>query len=185
MSSRAIIARCIENGFFTSWCWINGDPENIGEILRTYFTTDDMVEELISFKSILGVFKDPADDTNKYITGSFTRLSNGLYVKYDDGKNTVISGGLNGFFPTLSIMMKEEVQYIYIFDAHVWKTYRLDNVSDQIVKKKTKTDDSKSEDKKAEDHPVRIRGRIKKRVQDRHEKTVRVLKEIKQGKNER
>ncbi|MBQ4513357.1 MAG: hypothetical protein II969_10200 [Anaerolineaceae bacterium] len=143
-----------------------------------------MVEELISYKSILGIFKDPADDKNKIISGSYTRLSNGLYVKYDDGKNTVISGGLNGFFPTLSIMMKEEVQYIYIFDAQVWKTYRLDKVSDQTEKKKMKTDDSESEDKKAEDHPDRIRGRIRKRVHDRHEKTVRVLKEIKQRKKE-
>lgn len=123
MSSRAIIARSIKNGFFSSWCWVNGEPENIGEILRTYFTSDEDVEELLSYKSILGIFVDPGEDKNTFIDGSYQKLRNGLYVKIDDGKNTVVSGGLNGFFNSLVQMMKEKVRYVYIYDNATWMTY--------------------------------------------------------------
>lgn len=127
MSSRAIIARCIKNGYFTSWCWVNGDPDNIGKMLRTHFVSEDDVEELISYKSILGIFNDPAEDKNKNISGSYSQLKNGVYVKYDDGKDTVVSGGLEGFFPSLTIMMQEMVHHIYIFDDGTWKTYNVDD----------------------------------------------------------
>ena len=124
MASRALIARCITNGFFSSWCWVNGDPINTGEMLRKYFKSDEEVDELISYKSILGIFKDPADDNNKNISGIYTKLKNGLYLKHDDGEKIVVSGGRDGFFPSLSTMMKESVQYIYVFDNGSWITYK-------------------------------------------------------------
>ena len=139
MSARAIIARTIKNGYFTSWCWVNGDPENIGEILRSRFKSDEDVDELISYKSILGIFNDPADDNNKNISGTYTQLKNGLYVKYDDGGNKVVSGGLNGFFPTIITMMKERVQHIYIFDDGNWITYNIDDqINNFLDEKKSK-----------------------------------------------
>lgn len=124
MSNRALIARRITNGYFSAWCWINGEPGNMGEILRAYFTSDEYVDELVSYKSILGIFKDPSDDNNKNIDGSYKQLKNGFYVKYDDGEKTVVSGGRDGFFPTITIMMNEYVQFVYIYDDGKWITYR-------------------------------------------------------------
>ena len=137
MSSRAIIARSIKNGFFSSWCWVNGEPENIGVTLRTYFTSEEDVEELLSYKSILGIFVDPEEDRNQFIDGSYQKLENGLYVKVDDGRNTVVSGGLDGFFHSLIQMMKERVRYVYVYDNGTWLTYirEYDNNSQHESKK--------------------------------------------------
>lgn len=174
MSSRAIIARSIKNGYFTSWCWVNGDPENIGEILRTSFKSDEDVDELISYKSILGIFNDPADDNNKTIFGSYNQLKNGLYVKYDDGGTKVVSGGLNGFFPSLITMMKERVQHIYIFDDGTWITYNIEhNVSNYIEEKKSQfknqaaKEPQESTDRKPEDV-----------VSHRHNETLKTVRHL-------
>ncbi|MBQ6520285.1 MAG: hypothetical protein IJI14_16335 [Anaerolineaceae bacterium] len=140
MSSRALIVRTIKNGYFSSWCWANGDPEIIGEILRTRFKTDDDVDELLTYKSIFGIFNDPEEDTHKNIPGSFAQLQNGLYVKYDDGKNTVVSGGLYGFFPSLTTLMQESVQFVYIYNDGNWITYKREanirNKLEEIIKQK-------------------------------------------------
>lgn len=132
MATRAIIARGIMNGYFTSWCWVDGEPGNIGGILQDNFTSDEDVDELISYKSILGIYYDPSDDPHKNIPGSYTKLHNGLYVKHDDGKKTVVSGGYDGFFPSLSIMLQEFVHYIYIYNNGSWIIYhRESNANEQ------------------------------------------------------
>lgn len=178
MSSRAIIANSIKNGYFSSWCWVNGDPVNIGKILRTNFITRDDIEELISYKSILGIFKDPSEDNHEFLTGSFAKLKNGLYVKYDDGMDTVVSGGLNGFFPTIATMMNENVQFIYVFDDGDWKTYQIEN---QVVIQKE--DESGQESKGAEENSSTTKGKLKERLQEQHLKVTEFVNNIRQPDN--
>ena len=175
MSSRAIIASSIKNGYFSSWCWVNGDPVNIGKILRTNFMEQDEIEELISYKSILGIFKDPSEDNHEFLTGSFAKLKNGLYVKYDDGMDTVVSGGLNGFFPTISTMLKENVQFIYVFDEGTWKTYQIEN---QVV---TQTVEETSQElKENEEKPLNRKGKLRERLRERRLKVTELVNNVHQ-----
>lgn len=181
MASRALIVRTIKNGFFSSWCWANGDPEIIGEILRTRFITDDDVDELLTYKSIFGIFTDPEEDTHKNIPGSFAQLQNGLYVKYDDGKNTVVSGGLYGFFPSLTTLMQERVQFVYIYNDGSWITYKRDaNIREKIAEKKSQEASLESKelqndpDKKQADLPI---------IQ--HSDNIRIIKAVKKLKQRR
>ena len=180
MSSRAIIARCIKNGYFTSWCWVNGDPDNIGKMLRAHFVSEDDVEELISYKSILGIFKDPADDNNKNISGTYTQLKNGLYVKYDDGMDTVVSGGLEGFFPSLTIMMQEMVHHIYIFDNGTWKTYNVDsnniNYSDERKAEYKNNESTDSQDSSSQKNSYR--GHALKKIRQLKDLETGIIREI-------
>ncbi|MBQ6519979.1 MAG: hypothetical protein IJI14_14790 [Anaerolineaceae bacterium] len=124
MKSRSIIAKGIMNGYFTSWCWVNSDFKNIGDILFKYFCSNETVEELIRYKSILGLFLDPKDDDNTVLKGSYARLSNGIYVKYDDGVRNVVVGGLNGFIKSVPEIMKYDVEYVYIWENNGWIVYK-------------------------------------------------------------
>ncbi len=123
MNSRAIIALEIRNGYFSLWSWVNGSPEDVGAYLYKYFHSEEEVTELLSYKSILGLFTDPSEDKHKAFPGSFARLSNGLYVKYDDGRGKTVVGGLNGYFRTTQDMLAQDIQYLYVFRNGTWTSY--------------------------------------------------------------
>ena len=124
MNKRAIIAKEINNGYFTSWCWANGDYASMGSILYKYFLDSDVVDELISYRSILGLFTKPAEDKDKILSGNFAKLSNGIYVKYDDGAQKSVVGGLNGFMRSVNEILGQEVSHMYIFHNGIWRMYK-------------------------------------------------------------
>lgn len=123
MNNRAIIALEIRNGYFSLWSWVNGSPEDIGAYLYKYFRTDEEVTELLSYKSIFGIYIDPSEDKHKKVAGKFARLSNGLYVKYDDGYDKNVAGGFNGFFRSLQDMLAQDISYLYAFRDGMWHSY--------------------------------------------------------------
>ena len=126
MNTRAIIAKEIGHGYFTSWCWIDKEPATIGNILRKYFSSEEEVDEILKYRNILGIFDDYRNDITPSMPGKYSRLSNGFYIKYDDGKSVVVSGGLNGFFRTIHDMLNEDIRSLYIFSPKTkeWLFYR-------------------------------------------------------------
>ena len=51
MSTRAIIAYPVKDGYITAWQWDDGYHDNLGIKLEEEFTKEDDVKELISYHS--------------------------------------------------------------------------------------------------------------------------------------
>lgn len=126
MNTRSIIAKKIGHGYFTSWCWTDEEPAILGDILRKYFSSVEIVDELLKYRNILGIFADYKKDVAPSVPGLYSRLSNGFYIKHDDGKDVVVSGGFNGFFRSISDMLNEAVHFLYVFDPdnETWIIYK-------------------------------------------------------------
>ena len=124
MNNRAIIAKKIHNGYFSAWVWSDGSPEKLYPILINYFKTYHEVDELLAYKNILGIYKTPEDDTNRVPDGQYKKLSNGIYVKCDDGCGKIVAGSMNGFVNRLDDLLKQGADFAYIFDSHTWSVYK-------------------------------------------------------------
>ena len=123
MNNRAIIVKKINNGYFSVWVWTDGSPEKLCPILENYFKTDKDVDELIACKNILGIYEKPEYDKNRVPIGNYDRLSNGIYVKHDDGYKKRVIGSLNGFVPSFFMFFSYDARYIYLFENNLWTTY--------------------------------------------------------------
>lgn len=130
MSTRAIIAMPVKNGFETAWCWNDGGPANLGAQLRQHFKTEKDVEELIklhSFSSIIG----PQALTDLIVNGYFAaddrveRLNNNrLILKHKHDGDVIAGTGENGFFENIEEMLNQDLNYVYVFRDGKWVTYK-------------------------------------------------------------
>lgn len=133
MSTRAIIALPVENGYITAWNWNDGGPSNLGAELRAHFTDTKIINELIShhsFGSIAGPrfckkfyqqFRERFDNCQI----KFIELSNRRYLISHVNDGRVIEGeGPNGFFADIDSMLQCDLNYVYVFENGKWKTYK-------------------------------------------------------------
>ncbi len=125
MSTRAIIALPTPKGYITAWCWNDGDPNNLGRELRSYFKSESHVRQLIkehSFSTILG----PRTIT-EYMSDGDTAcaLSNLRYLlKHPYNGNVVAGTGKYGFFKSIDDMLQQDLNYVYVFNDGKWETYK-------------------------------------------------------------
>ena len=134
MSTRAIIATPTAKGYKTAWCWCDGMPSDLGQILRSKFKTKALVDELISHHSFEALdtkkgkeeFEHDCPEYTKH-GGYFDELSNGTYLlKYGHHGKTVAGMGKYGFFKNIKDMLGQDLNYVYVFDPAngTWETYK-------------------------------------------------------------
>lgn len=126
MNTRAIIAYRIPGGFFSLWCWFDGEALKLGDILRTYFTTDDDVKELLYYKSILGIVRNPSDIKDPVMASKYFPLRNGCWVRIDDGYDKSVVGSTNGFVKSIDEFLAEDISFLYVYDWGNWTVYKKD-----------------------------------------------------------
>ncbi len=124
MSTRAIIALPTPKGYITAWCWNDGGPETLGRELRTYFTDEDSVKQLLdlhSFSTICGprTINEYMRDGDKAVVLSNTRF---VLMHPHDGK--VVAGSDKGMFENVEDMLEQDLNYVYVFNNGKWKTYK-------------------------------------------------------------
>ncbi len=128
MSTRAIIAVPTAKGYKTAWCWCDGFPNQLGKTLRTKFKTKELADELVSYHSFEALntkkekeeFEHDCPDSDGY----FEELSNGTFLlKYRHHGKTVAGRGRYGFFRDIKEMLKQDLNYVYVFDNGYWVTY--------------------------------------------------------------
>ena len=130
MSTRAIVAIPVKDGYETAWCWNDGSPSNLGQELRKYFKTQAQVRELIkehSFSFVCGkkFKKEMLEQFPEQVTeNNFKLLSNKRYVLQHNHDGKVVCGGENGFFTTIQEILEHDLNYVYVFENYRWKTYK-------------------------------------------------------------
>lgn len=125
MSTRAIIALPVRDGYETAWCWNDGGPSNLGAELRRYFKTKEDVRFLInehSFSNILG-----PRTIGDYVRGNARGiyLPNGRWILQYPYQGKVVEGtGEMGFFKGIPEMLECDLDYVYVFRNGKWTTYK-------------------------------------------------------------
>lgn len=127
MSTRAIVAKPVEGGYETAWCWNDGGLAGLGYDL-TYFKTEEDVNGLIKLHSFsrLGDYEEKRWWERYNMSGDrITELPNGMYARQDEHHGNVVAGeGENGFFRDIRAMLEEDLSFVYVFRNGKWDIYR-------------------------------------------------------------
>lgn len=130
MSTRAIIAYPVKDGYITAWQWDDGYPENLGIKLKREFTKEDDVKELLSYHSFSCVVSE--QEKNELIKEfpdtltekEFIRLSNGMFILFYPFSGGVIEGEDDGFFLSVEEMLQCDLNYVYVYNSGKWEVYK-------------------------------------------------------------
>ncbi len=126
MSTRAIIALRTEDGYETCWNWNDGDPNNLGRELRTYFKEESDVRSLVQIKSFSTIFGPRTiSDYMQQPGDTAVCLPNRRFLLLHPHQGSVVDGkGDAAFFKTIDDMLQCDVNYVYVFEDGKWVTYK-------------------------------------------------------------
>ena len=124
MSTRAIIALPTPTGFITTWCWNDGNPNNLGYELKRYFKEEKYVRQLISLHSFSSIW-GPREINDVMSDGDTLIALNSRCVLMHPHNGKVVAGkGEFGYFKSVKEMLEEDINYVYVFKNGKWEMYK-------------------------------------------------------------
>ena len=111
MATRSRIATKRDDGYESIYCHWDGYPEGVGATLKTHYTNQEIIDELISLADLSALGETPAEEHT---------------ISYNRWRDEGTTSKKHKTLEEVKKWAKDQwVEYLYVWNGTEWETYRV------------------------------------------------------------